>query len=591
MAAVRREKKNRFELVKEMAKPAILLAVLLAAQIAPLSPQLTSFQPSAQAQMQGLAAKPKLVVLLVADQLSYNSLMRFQDKLSGGGIRYLSESGANYTNCRYLQATTQAACGDATIATGASPWATGIVGDLWFDRRKNKAISAVADESAPLTGANSGGASSKFLQGTTIGDQMKLATNGRSKVFSLAVRDSQALLLGGRLANMAMWFDTRTGNFVSSAQYSRDLPTWVKGFNDQRQAEKYVAKPWQRLLPETAYGASSRDDYTNERALPSDGKAFPHMISGTTAGEGAYSTLAMTPMANQMVLDLAKEAIDKEGLGTHSDTDLLSIGLSAGGELINNFGPYSQESQDLVLRMDQGISALLGHLEQKVGLNNCLIIFTANRGAQAIPEFLKERGLDSGRIDPKTFKTFLDTSLDNRLGQDDWIEAFEPPNLYLNFSAIDKNKYRQPDVEALAAKVAHSVPGIAEVITSAQLYSNQLPNGPYSEGVRKSYYWGRSGECYVIPKPGYVFSSESTGTASGAPYSYDSQVPLLLHGFGIEGGKHSETVSPSDIAPTIAALLNIETPSLSEGKVLVTGIAPIQGPPRPRTMATEAAPQ
>ena len=246
MAAVRREKNRKFELIEKMARPAVLLALLLAAQIAPLSPQLASFQPSAQAQMQGLAAKPKLVVLLVADQLSYNSLMRFQDKLSGGGIRYLSESGANYTNCRYMHATTQAACGDATIATGASPWANGIVADQWFDRRKNKAISAVADESATLTGANSGGASSKFLQGTTIGDQMKLATNGRSKVFSLAVKDSQALLLGGRLANMAMWFDTRTGNFVSSAQYSRDLPTWVKGFNDLRQAEKYVAKPWQR---------------------------------------------------------------------------------------------------------------------------------------------------------------------------------------------------------------------------------------------------------------------------------------------------------------------------------------------------------
>ncbi len=572
-----------FDLILKAARPTLLVAAVLLAQMLPLAQSVPALQPL-PAQAQAQTARPKLVLLLVADQLSYNSLMRFQDKLSGGGIRYLSESGANYTNCRF-QATTQGACGDATIATGAHPWAHGIVGDEWFDRRKNKAISAVTDDTSALTGANGSGASSKFLQGTTIGDQMKLASNGRSKVFSLAVRDSQALLLGGRLANMAVWFDSRTGNFVSSAQYSRDLPMWIKGFNDQRQAEKYVAKPWQRLYPENAYGASSRDDFANEKALPADGKAFPHLISGAATGEGAYATLAMTPMANQMVMDLAKEAIDKEGLGTHTDTDMLAIGLSAGGGLVNNFGPYSQESQDMVYRMDQGISALLGHIDGKIGLNNCLIVFTANRGAQAIPEFLKERGLDSGRIDPKSFKTFLDTTLDNRLGQDDWIEAFEPPNLYLNFSAIDKNKYRQPDVEALAAKVAHSVPGIAEVITSAQLYSNQLPNGPYSDGVRKSYFWGRSGECYVIPKPGYVFSSESSGTASGAPYSYDSQVPLLIRGFGIDGGRHSESVSPADIAPTIAALLNIETPSLCEGKALTNALAPMQGPPRPRSAA------
>ncbi len=514
------------------------------------------------------SVKPRLVLLLVADHLDYSTLARLQGQLGPGGLKTLLESGANYTNCRFSQALTQGACGDATIATGAPPWATGIIGDQWFDRRKGKAISCVADEASPLTGANAGGASSKLLQGTTIGDQMKLATNGRSKVLSLAVRDSQALLLGGRLANYAIWLDPRVGAFVSSAQYTRDLPNWVKAFNDLGQAEKYLAKPWQRLLPETAYSSSTRDDYNYERAFPGDGKAFPHMLNGAGAADGAYSALVMSPMANQMVLELAQSAVEKENLGTHTDPDFLSVGLSAGGGVVDYFGPYSHEAADTVLRMDQGIAALLATVDQKVGLNNCLVIFTANSGAQAIPEFLKERGLDAGRIDPKTFKTFLDSTLDTRLGADDWIEAFEPPNLYLNFSAIDKNKYRQPDVEALAAKVAHSVPGIAEVLTSAQLYSGALPNGPYSEAVRRSYFWGRSGELYVVPKPGYIFSSETSGTASGAPYSYDSQVPLMLLGAGISGGKHTESVTPADISATIASALNVAVPSQCEGRAL-----------------------
>lgn len=552
----------------------LLSAAMLVAQSLPTamakSNTPAAVPPAAPAQpSQPVSSRPRLVLLLVADHLDYSSLVRLQDKFGNGGLRLLADNGANFTNCRFPQAVTQAASGDATIATGAPPWATGIIGDQWFDRRKSKAIDCVADETSPLTGANSGGASSKLLQGTTIGDQMKLASNGRSKVLSLAVKDSQALLLGGRLANIALWFDPRTGGFVSSAQYTRDLPNWVKAFNDLGQPEKYLAKPWQRLLPETSYSSSTRDDYNYERAFPGDGKAFPHMLNGATAAEGAYATLAMSPMANQMVLELAQSAVEKENLGTHTDPDFLAVGLSAGGDVVDYFGPYSHEAEDTLLRMDQGISNLLTAVDQKVGLGNCLVIFTSNRGAQGIPEFLKERGLDAGRIDPKTFKTFLDSTLDNRLGQDDWIEAFEPPNLYLNFAAIDKNKYRQPDVEALAAKVAHSVPGIAEVITSAQLYSGQLPNGPYGDAVRKSYFWGRSGELFVVPKPGYVFSSESTGTACGGPYSADTQVPLMIMGPAMSSGKHGESVSPADIAATVSAALNIAQPSQCEGHALI----------------------
>lgn len=558
-------------------KASLLLALTLTFNLLP------QFALSASAAENGAGgSKPKLVVLVVADKFPFGSLTRYQDKMGNGGLRFLTESGANFVNASFAQATTQSACGDATISTGAYPWLSGIIGDTWYDRRKAKQVIAVADEAAQLVGANSGGASSKLLKGTTIGDQMKLSTNGRSKVISLAVTDSQALLQAGRLANLATWFDTKTGNFVTSSQYAHDLPTWVKTFNDQKPGDKYSAKPWQRLLAETQYGISTRDDYTHERAFAGDGKAFPHVISNPVPGEGAYATLAMTPMANQMVMDLAKEAIEKESLGNHTDTDLLVVGLSAGNKLIGYFGPNSQEAQDMVLRMDQGLTGLFNFIDTKLGLGNCLIVFTANSGAQSIPEFLKERGLDAGRIDPKSFKTFLDTSLDSRLGADDWIEAFEPPNLYLNFAAIDKNKYRQPEVEALAAKIAHGIPGIAEVVTTAQLYSNQVPSSPYAKGVKTSYFWERSGELYVVPKPGYVFSSESTGTANGSPYSGDSQVPLLLFGYGIKPGRYGEAVSPADVAATIAALVGVEAPSQCEGKPLYPAMGNQYGPVRPR---------
>ena len=218
--------------------------------------------------------------------------------------------------------------------------------------------------------------------------------------------------------------------------------------------------------------------------------------------------------------------------------------------------------------MDQSLAGLFQFLDQKVGLGNCVIVFSADHGVCPIPEFLKERGMEAGRIDPKQFKTSLDAALDAQLGPEDWIDSFEPPNLYLSLNAIDRQKYRQPDVEARADKIAHSITGVGEVYTAVQLFMNQLPNGPLVDAVRKSYYWGRSGELFVIPRPGYIFSSEATGTSTGSPYNYDTQVPLIIFGANVQPGRYGQASSPTDIAPTLSSLLGIEPPSLSEGRVL-----------------------
>ncbi len=521
------------------------------------------------------SGKPSLVVLVVADQFPYNFLARYKDKFQAGGLRLLMDQGANYPSCNFKSATTQAAVGASIISTGAYPWNTGVVGNTWYSRNKKTQTSATIDDSAEMVGGNGTAGSSKGMAGTTLGDQMKLATNGRSKVFSIGVDQSSSLLLAGRLANNAYWFDSKTGSMVTSSKFGRTLTGWVKAFNDQRYAEKSLGKPWQRLLPENQYAASTKDDYPYERMLPGDGKVFPHVVQAgsQSANQDYYEPFAMTPFSNQLVLDFAKEAVEKEFLGQHPDTDLLIIGLNAGEKLTQYYGPYSQETQDLVLRMDQNLATLFQYLNEKVGHNKTLIVFTASHGSPSIPEFSKERGLDSGRIDPKVFTTFLDAKLDAQIGQDNWIEAFDPPNLYLNLDAIDKQKLRQPDVESLVGRVAHSVPGIGEVFTAWQLYTNQPPNSPLSDAVRRSYYFGRSGEIFVNPKPGYVFTSESTGTGYGSPFAYDTQVPLLLYGAGIKQGRYGQNASPSDIAPTICAILGIEAPSASEGSPLADAMA------------------
>lgn len=528
------------------------------------------------------SGRANLVVLIVADQFPYNFLARYKDKFQAGGLRMLMDQGAHYPSCTFKCATTHAAVGASIISSGAHPWNTAVVGNTWYSRSRKGPTSATTDD-AELIGAN-GTAGSCKINGTTIGDQMKLATNGRSKVFTIGTDESQSLLLAGRLANNAYWIDNKTGNMVTSAKYGRTLTSWVKAFNDSHPCEKYLGKPWQRLLPENQYAASTKDDYPYERSGPGDGKIFPHVIQpgSPSANQAYYEPFVNTPFANQVAIEFAREAVEKEFLGQHPDPDLLILNLGAGENLVQAYGPYSQEAEDLVLRMDQSLAQLFQFINDKVGFNKTTIIFTASHGSPSIPEFSKERGLDAGRIDPKVFTSFLDSKLDSQVGQEDWIEAFDPPNLYLNLDAIDRQKLRQPDVESLVGRIAHSVPGIGEVFTAWQLYTNQPPNSPLSDAVRRAYYFGRSGEVYVTPKPGFVFSTESTGTGYGSPFSYDAQVPLLLFGAGIKPGKYAANVSPADIAPTISALLGIETPSDTEGTPLAEVITSqtIQSAPR-----------
>lgn len=530
---------------------------------------------------------------MVVDQLAYDYLARYQDKFAAGGFRYLLEQGANFNNCAYQHASTKTACGHAIIASGSYPWANGIVGNEWYDRRKGKFVEATAEDGVQMLGAPGAAGSSRNMVGTTIGDEMKLATNGQSKVITASLKDRGALFLAGRMANSAFWWDSKSGYFVSSSQWAHDIPSWVKDFNAQHYSDKYFGKAWQRLLPEAQYTASSRDDYNFERPLPGDGRQFPHTITGGAAGPSLayYNTFACTPWADQMLADFGRQAIEKENLGLHSNTDLLALSFSSLDYVGHAFGPYSQECEDMVLRLDQSLAGLFQYIDQRIGLNQCLLVLTADHGVCPIPESLKEKGLDAGRIDTKAFKNLLNTTLSARLGQEEWIEAFDPPNLYLNLNAIDKQKYRQPDVEALAAKVARSIPGVGDTFTAFQFFMNQLPSGPNTQAARKSYYGARSGELMVLSKPGYIFSNEPNGTTHGSPYSYDSHVPLIMCGGAIKAGRYGKECSPADIAPTIAAILGIQPPSLSEGRVLHEALGQVSGPPTPRNVASKSISQ
>ena len=488
-------------------------------------------------------SKPRLVVLLVANQFSYDYLNRFSDKFGPNGFRFLMADGANFTSCRFPQACTQTAVGQAVIATGSYPWSNGIVGNSWYDRHKNKLVTTLAVDDSKAVGVGGLGASVHSFVGTTIGDQLKLATSGNSKVFTVALNDQSAALMGGKFANNAFSWDTHNGMFVGAAQNGKELPAWASSFNEQRYADGYVGK---------IEGAS-------------------------TSNEMFYTSFARTTWADQMVADFAKSLIEHEGLGQHPSPDFLGVNFSS---TENATGTSGRECENSVVELDLTIGNFIKFLDQKVGINNCLIVFTADRGSCASPELLRESG---GNIDSKSFVAQLNTLISARLGKEDWIEAFDPPNLYLNLAAIDRAKFRQPDVESLAAKMSHSISGTGEVYTAFQFFQNQVPNGPFADSIRKSYYWGRSGELFVMPKPGYSFSNN--GTTSGALFSYDSQVPLIICGPSIQTGRFRFAVSPADVAPTVASILEITPPAICEGRVLNEAMSQSFGPQHSHKLA------
>ncbi len=546
----------------------------------------------AQAQL-ALSGQPKLVLLIVVDQFCYDYLSRFQDRFGAGGFKYLLDNGADYVNCHYKHANTVTAVGHSIISTGAYPWATGVIANDWYSKRKEKEVEAVDDDTVQMVGSNGPGASCRTMAGTTIGDEMRLATNGRSKVISCSIKDRAALMLAGRMASGAFWFDTRTGHMVSSSQFGSTLPGWVSAFNDKRVADSYFGKPWQRLLPENLYNASSKDDYTYERSLPSDGRLFPHVINGgaSSPSQPFYDTFTHTPFANQMLADFAKESIEKENLGGRDVPDMLAVSFSSTDLVSHYFGPNSQEVEDVFLRLDQTLASLFQYVDQKVGLDKTLIVCSSDHGGMPIPEFLKDKGLDAGRIDPKSLRSVLELALDQKLGADDWISSFQPPNLYFNRNTIAKQKVRKQDVEDIAAQTAESIPGVGEVYTAFQFYMNQMPPSPFTDAVKRSYFVSRSGDVIIWPRSGYIFSSEQNGSSHGSPFRYDTQVPLIMMGPGIRSGRYAQEASPADIAPTLSALLHINSPSLCEGRVLNEALSPLNGPSRPLSLIVQPAGQ
>jgi predicted AlkP superfamily pyrophosphatase or phosphodiesterase len=527
------------------------------------------------------SSRPRLVLLIAVDQFRYDYLERFGDLFAAGGIRRLLRDGASWAECNYDHVPTETAPGHATMLTGAWPSETGIIANDWFDRSEGKRVNNVQDDSAHALGGGAGeaAASPHNLLASTLGDELKLATNNRSRVVGVSVKNRAAILPAGRMADAAYWYSTQTGEFISSTYYFERLPLWVARFNSARPADKFFGAKWERLLPTAEYERrAGPDDAPWERGDGKMSTIFPHVIDGglEKPGPAFYDALDYSPFSNDLLLSFTEAALAGERLGEDSDTDVLTVSFSANDIVGHRFGPYSQEVMDITLRVDRQIARLLDFVDERVGLGNTVVVFTADHGVAPSPEQSTAMHLPGGRVKASDVLAAVRRGIRERYVRAadkdttaDYVQTFSNGQVYFNRAALVRDGVRTEEIERVAGEAALSVPGISRYFTRTQLVSGAVSStDAVARRVLHGYNPKRSGDVVVIQEAYKYLADYVTVATHGAPYTYDTHVPLVIMGAGLKAGRYLNPSTPADIATTFARLLNIQAPSNATGRVL-----------------------
>lgn len=512
--------------------------------------------------------KPKLIIGIVVEQMRYEYIYKYLDKLGEGGFKRLLNEGTDCKNAKFNYLFTQTSPGHATIASGTNPSIHGIVAEEWYIRLKDKVVGSVDDEKEKTVGGSfeSGKMSPRQMLTSTIGDEIRLASFMKSKVIGVSLQGKAAILSTGQTANAAYWLDDVSGTWVTSSFYKQEFPTWVTEFNNKKFADIYMAQPWDTKLPLTDY---------LDRCLPDDNKyetgiegkkAFPYLLSQIPIldkNKQKYSLLRYTPFGNTYTKDFAISTIVNENLGKDDHTDLLMVTFSATEYIGQNFGPQSIEIMDAYLRLDADLEHFLSFIDQELGKQNVLIFLTSDHGVAHNPDYLADQGIPVGYFSQTAALSLLKSYLNAVYGKGDWIKSYYAQQLYLNQDLIEDSKLKLAEVQQKIAQFLLQFTGVANTITSATLQTIYFPDGVFSK-MQNSYNQKRSGDVFINLEPGWI---EKNGTfiSHNSSYSYDAHVPLLWYGWKIKRASIFEPVDMVDIAPTISYFLNIAQPNASVG--------------------------
>lgn len=531
--------------------------------------------------------KPRLVLQLTVDQMRGDMIDRFGSHIGEGGFAYLVENGARFINTHHRHANTETIVGHTTLSTGTVPAIHGMVANVWIDRKTGESFYNVQDPDYPLVGAKgidqdteidptqraatTDGRSPRSILSTTISDEIALHFGLESKVFGVSVKDRGAIAMAGH-AGQAYWFSKAEGRFVTSTFFREDYPKWMSDWDAKGMVASYENTAWALSGDVSNYAFGTRDDQAWETDIPGFGTVFPHNW-GPQDGDYYTTLLTLSPAGDQITVDFAKTLLDAEGLGQDDTTDYLSISLSSTDYVGHMFGPSSLEAEENFAQLDRTLADLFSHVDEQVGLEDTLIVLSADHGAAEHPDYLATMGIPGGLFNFETVdKQTGFQELNAKFGVSEaLIASYSNPYVYLDKALIAEKGLDPVEVEIAVAEELQKLPGIAHAIASSDLRSGSFATTRITESVLANFHPDRSGDIYVVFEPHwYIAEMDGLTVASthGSPWTYDTFVPLFFVGKGIKPQTIARKVETIDVAPTIAAILGTKPPTGSIGLVL-----------------------
>lgn len=536
----------------------------------------------------GSRRQPKLVLQITVDQLRGDLPRRYLNKMGNGGFRYLLDKGVVYQDAHHSHANTETIVGHATLATGAHPSVHGLIGNVWFDRTSGEMTYNIEDADYPLLtagadvdksteidptqrAARTEGRSPTKMLVSTFSDELTIHTVRRAKVFGVSIKDRGAVSLAGHTGK-AFWFSKATGEFVSSRFYYDRYPEWVTRFNAQEPLKRYADKNWELMLDRDAYQFADLDDMPWETSLGTYGRVFPHPY-GSRDDKLFTTLLTISPAGDELTLDFAEQLIENESLGADDVTDYLSVSFSSTDYVGHIFGPSSLEAEDNLLRLDRTLAKLFAFVDKKIGLQNTLIVLAADHGGPEAPAQLKQLGFDANYVDPSKWDQAAGIAqLKKKFGLgEELIQKFFQPYVYLNRQLIRERGLDQAEVEQAVAEELMKYEGVALAVSSTALMRGAVAETALTRSILNNHNPQRSGDVFVVFKPHWFindFDGLTVAATHGSPWKYDTYVPVIFAGAGLQPKQVYRKIETVDVARTLSAFVGAKPPSGASGQIL-----------------------
>jgi predicted AlkP superfamily pyrophosphatase or phosphodiesterase len=519
-----------------------------------------------QVYAQTSTVKPKLIVGIVVDQMRQDYLNKYADRYVEGGFKRLMKGGFMMKNGHYNYVPTYTGPGHASVYTGTTPATHGIIGNSWYVKSNGQSMYCAGDSTVNNVGGTLGNGqiSPRNLLTTTITDELRLATNKRSKVVGIAIKDRGASLPAGHLGD-AYWFDSENGEFMTSTYYYETLPKWVQEFNAKKLVDEYLNQTWETLYPIDTYVQSIADDNPYESPfIGKDSPTFPYNLAELKEKNGGPGLIAPTPFGNTLTLDFAIAALEGENLGKGSDTDFLAVSFSSPDYIGHRFGPSSIELEDNYLRLDKEMEKLLNYLDKTYGKDQYLIFLTADHGVAEVATHMQAENIPAGNLSVSYITAQLKGYMSARFGEGDWILNISNEQVFLNEKQIRAKNLDLDDIEDELAIFLLRFRGIKEVYTATAMRNTEFSSGRASF-LQNGYNFKSSGNLLLILEPGWL-TGGARGTSHGTGFTYDTHVPILFYGWNVKAGSSTRYTTITDIAPTLSMMLGIRLPNGATGQ-------------------------